>query len=139
MNKNLNIYGVDFDGTMTTHEYPAIGTPTKYAIDVLKELQGFGHKIILITMRSGEELEAAVKYFEDASIKLHGVNENPDQHIWTTSKKIYANSYIDDAAVGCPVRLTVLKNGERYRVVDWNMVWFNLTGKTWEQYKGLTE
>ena len=34
---------------------------------------------------------------------MNGINEDPDQKEWTQSPKVYANLYIDDAALGCPL------------------------------------
>lgn len=97
------VIGVDFDGTMVTHRYPEIGTPLENAVETLHRLIEAGHKIILYTMRSEERLADAVEYMEDNDIKLFGVNENPTQHHWTKSRKIFCNLYIDDAALGVPL------------------------------------
>jgi hypothetical protein len=70
-------------------------------------------------MRSGEALDAAIKWFSDNGLPLYGVGENPTQKEWTTSKKCYAHIYIDDAALGCP--LVKGENGER-DYVDWDAV-----------------
>ncbi len=96
------IIAVDFDGTCVTHEYPKVGKDIG-AAPVLKCLVRHGWKIILNTMRSGKELQDAVKWFEDRDIPLYGINENPAQKSWTTSPKVYAHYYVDDAAVGCPL------------------------------------
>jgi hypothetical protein len=97
---------VDFDGTCVTHEYPDIGKDIG-AVPVLKELVRMGHKIILNTMRSGAELEAAVHWFKENGIDLYGINEDPGQNKWTQSPKVFANIYIDDAALGCPLSYDV--------------------------------
>ena len=47
------IIAVDFDGTCVSHEYPKVGKDIG-AVPVLKALVEIGHKIILNTMRSGE-------------------------------------------------------------------------------------
>ena len=93
---------VDFDGTCVTHEYPKVGKDIG-AVPVLKKLTDSGHKLILNTMRAGKELAAAIKWFIDNDIPLFGANENPTQKSWTTSPKVHANLYIDDAALGCPL------------------------------------
>jgi len=93
---------IDFDGTCVTHEYPNIGRDIG-AVPVLKRLVEAGHKLILNTMRSGPQLEAAVNWFKDHDIPLYGVNEDPGQKEWTQSPKVFANMYIDDAALGCPL------------------------------------
>lgn len=113
------IVAVDFDGTCVEHEYPAVGMDVEGAVDVLRALNKRGHKIILFTMRSGAKLEAAIKWFRDRKIELWGVNENPEQKAWTTSPKVYADIYIDDAALGCPVTFI---DGARYPVVNWNKI-----------------
>ena len=108
------IIAVDFDGTCVTHEYPSIGKDIG-AVPVLKELVAKGHQIILFTMRSGEQLIEAIRWFNRNGILLYGVNENPHQSTWTTSPKPYAHLYIDDAALGVP--LVISKQGRNY--VDW--------------------
>ncbi len=115
------IFAVDFDGTCVEHRYPEIGKSIG-AESVLKCLVDNGHKIILYTMRSHKPyegrdlLQEAVDWFKDNGIELFGVNENPLQGSWTDSPKPYANYYIDDSALGCP--LTIKSLGTR-PYVDW--------------------
>lgn len=101
------IIGIDFDGTCVTHDYPFIGEDIG-AVPILKKLIEADHKLILITMRGnnkdGNFLDYAVRWFKKNGIKLSGINENPYQHTWTNSPKIYANLYIDDAALGIPLK-----------------------------------
>jgi len=106
---------IDFDGTCVTHDYPEVGKDIG-AVPVLKALAAKGDQLILFTMRSGETLEHAVKWFADNGIPLYGVNTNPTQSSWTKSPKAYAQLYIDDAALGIP--LTYPMNGKR-PYVDW--------------------
>ena len=96
------IIAIDFDGTVVTHEYPSVGKDID-AVSVLEDLIYNGHKLILNTMRSGKELSDAIKWFESKGIELYGVNENPTQKSWTTSPKVLADLYIDDAALGIPL------------------------------------
>jgi hypothetical protein len=110
---------VDFDGTCVTHEYPKVGKDIG-AVPVLKKLTDNGHKIILNTMRSGKELAAAIKWFIDNDIPLFGANENPTQKSWTTSPKVHANLYIDDAALGCPLIFDHAVSSRPF--VNWVMV-----------------
>ena len=114
---------VDFDGTCVTHDYPRIGKEIG-ATKVLKRLVKAGHKLILNTMRSGKELQDALHWFNKNEIALYGVNENPTQKRWTTSPKVYAHMYIDDAAFGCPL-LNVPDFSDR-PFVDWDSVWRQL-------------
>lgn len=110
---------IDFDGTCVTHDYPRIGKDIN-AIDVLKKLVVNGHKLILNTMRSGKELDEAVNWFKENGIELYGVNENPSQKSWTNSPKVYAHMYIDDAALGCPLKLDLSLSDRPF--LDWEVV-----------------
>jgi len=97
------IIAVDFDGTCVTHQYPDIGRAIG-AMPVLADLVKAGHKIILYTMRSGLELDYAGNWLKFQGIPLYGINENPGQEQWTSSRKVYADLYIDDAALGIPLK-----------------------------------
>lgn len=115
------IIAVDFDGTCVTHEYPEVGRDIG-AAPVLKELVAKGHKLMLWTMRShGDQhkncLNDAINWFKDNDIELWGINENPEQN-WSNSNKQYANLFIDDAALGCPL----IKPINERPYVDWNEV-----------------
>lgn len=93
---------VDFDGTCVVHSYPYIGKDIG-AVPVLKELVEKGHNLILWTMRSEQTLDDAVEWFKSNGIPLYGIQHNPLQDSWTSSPKAYAQLYIDDAALGCPI------------------------------------
>jgi hypothetical protein len=79
-----------------------------------------GHKLILNTMRSGDELADAVQWFIDNDIPLYGVNENPSQKSWTSSPKVYAHLYIDDAALGCLLKMDPAVSDRPF--VNWEAV-----------------
>ena len=126
---------LDFDGTVVTHEFPKIGKDIG-AVPVLKKLIENGHNLILFTMRSdvvnpvsydgaiitedGNYLSDALDWFNKNDIPLYGVQTNPTQHNWTHSPKAYAQLYIDDAALGCP--LVEDKEVSDRPFVDWHMV-----------------
>lgn len=122
---------IDFDGSVVTHEFPQIGKDIG-AVPVLKELVANGHKLILFTMRSDKEkvittddkpsdyLTQAVKWFESHDIPLWGINQNPEQHTWTSSPKPYAHLYIDDAALGTPLAYEPIISQRLF--VDWEEV-----------------
>lgn len=114
---------IDFDGTCVTHDYPRIGKDIG-AVTVLKRLVESGHKLILNTMRSGNELQDAIDWFNENGIELYGANENPAQKRWTQSPKVYAHLYIDDAALGCPLRMNSDLSERPF--VDWEVVSFLL-------------
>lgn len=127
---------IDFDGTCVTHEFPSIGKDIG-AIPVLKELVKNNHKLILFTMRSnmkdvksldynihsqsGNYLDEAVKWFKNNKIPLYGINVNPDQITWTESPKAYGQLYIDDAALGIPLKYNI--NISERPFVDWEEVY----------------
>lgn len=127
MSKNI---AVDFDGTCVTHDFPRVGADIG-AQPVLRKLVAAGHKLILFTMRSdisdpqsddpgihvqgGNYLSDALDWFSRNGIPLWGIQTNPEQRSWTTSPKAYADCYIDDAAIGCPLIADV--SGRPF--VDW--------------------
>ena len=97
------VIAVDFDGTCVTHDYPYMGSDIG-AVPVLRELADAGYRLVLSTMRSGKLEKEAVAWFKSNNIPLYGVNTNPDQKSWTSSPKVYADLYIDDAALGVPLK-----------------------------------
>lgn len=114
-----HVIAIDFDGTCVEHDYPAVGLEVEGAVETLRALNKRGHRLILFTMRSGEKLEAAERWFRDRKIELWAVNENPEQRSWTASPKVYADYYIDDSALGCPIMFI---DGVRHPVVNWSKV-----------------
>ncbi len=111
--KSVNM---DADGTCFTHDYPRIGKDIG-AVPVLKKMVANGCKLILFTMRSGETLDDAVKWFKDNDIPLYGIQTNPTQRHWTTSPKSYAELMIDDSALGCPLKFDATLSDRPF--VDW--------------------
>src|SRR5574343_122261 len=112
------LIAVDFDGTCVTHEYPKVGVDIG-AAPVLKELVENGHKLVLYTMRSGETLLDALEWFKFNEIPIERCETVIENQTWTQSPKLYAQLYIDDAALGCPL-LTSEKIERPY--VDWLVV-----------------
>lgn len=106
---------VDFDGTVVTHAYPETGDDVG-AVPVLRELTNNGCRLILYTMRHGQLLDKAVRWFREHDIPLYAVNENPGQKRWTSSPKVHADLYIDDSNLGCPLRFM---DGVKRPVADW--------------------
>lgn len=112
------VIAVDFDGTCVTHDYPYMGSDVG-AVPVLRELVDAGYRLVLSTMRSGKLEKEAVAWFKSNNIPLYGVNTNPDQKSWTSSPKVYADLYIDDTALGVPLK-TSPSSVRPY--VDWERV-----------------
>ena len=126
------IIAIDFDGTCVSHEFPKVGKDIG-AVPVLRRLIDNGHKLILFTMRSHEQvdhmndnglpidvLQDAIDWFKENDIPLFGINENTEQKSWTHSPKPYAHLYIDDAAFGCPL-MTDTQISKR-PFVNWNEI-----------------
>ena len=109
------LIAVDFDGTVVTHAYPEIGDDAG-AVPVLKELTDNGCRLILFTMRHGKLLDDAIRWFRERGIPLYAVNENPAQREWTDSPKVFADLYIDDSALGCPIKF---EDGIKRPFVNW--------------------
>ena len=63
-------------------------------------------------------LQPAIDWFEEHHIPLYGINENPDQKEWTTSPKVYGDIYIDDVALGAPLK-TDESDGSTF--IDWDL------------------
>jgi hypothetical protein len=121
--KIIMVIAIDFDGTCVTHEFPSIGKDIK-AVPVLRDIIKRGHQLILFTMRSdgkrGLYLTEALDWFKDNNIPLYGIQKNPTQHTWTSSPKAFAQMYIDDAALGCPLKYDKGYSDRAY--VDWERV-----------------
>lgn len=95
---------VDFDGTIVTHEYPAIGKEIPFATDTLKMLAAEGHNLILWSVREGRLLEDAVNWCRQRGVEFYAVNKDfPEEDTGKNrrySRKIKADIWIDDRNVG---------------------------------------
>ena len=97
------IYAVDFDKTLNLAEkYPDLGKPNTELIEILKEKQAAGDKIILWTCREGELLERAVEYCRKYGLEFDAINDNTEENKekWGNNcRKVFANYYIDDKSM----------------------------------------
>lgn len=127
---------IDFDGTVVDHCYPYVGDDNPGAVQVLKNMVATGHHIILLTMRDAVNksprwpknpsvnqptvIDDAIGWYEDHDIPLFAINCNP-ACTFSKSNKVYADIYIDDAALGCPLVMKMDKTGNVYGrpMVDW--------------------
>ena len=109
---------IDFDSTICKQSYLSLGDPIPDALRVIKRLQDSNYKLILWTVRSGHFLTEAVNYLVKNEIKLYAVNDNPMQKWYSTSKKVSADIYIDNNALGCPL----IKIPNEVSFVDWATV-----------------
>ncbi|MGQ7867776.1 BT0820 family HAD-type phosphatase [Sunxiuqinia sp. sy24] len=101
MTRPLTI-AVDFDGTIVEHKFPAIGNELPFATHTLKTLQGKGHRLILWTYRSGQQLDEAVSFCKERGLEFYAINKNYPEEKMTNdiSRKILADVYIDDRNIG---------------------------------------
>lgn len=95
---------VDFDGTIVTHRYPAIGEEIPFAIETLKLLIADHHKLILWSVREGELLDEAVEWCRRRGVEFYAVNkdypeeeEDKNRHF---SRKLKVDMFIDDRNLG---------------------------------------
>ena len=110
--------GIDFDGCLVSWNFPLVGKDIGSA-EVCRDLVKKGVKIILYTMRDKEFLDDAVKWCKDNNIELYGINENPSQN-WSDSRKVHADIYIDDQALGCPLKEDKTISDRPF--VDWKKI-----------------
>lgn len=82
---------VDFDGTLHTGKFPAIGAPRHDVLEALITSAQRGHALILHTCRKGLELDEAVLWCEDHGLDLAAV--------WNGPGKPTADFYLDDRAI----------------------------------------
>ena len=96
------IIAVDFDGTIVEHDYPKIGKPIPFAINVLKKLQQEEHHILVLwTVREGKLLDEAVNYCSKNGITFYAVNKNyPEEEPGDSPRKLTADIFIDDKNIG---------------------------------------
>lgn len=119
------IIAVDFDGTCVTHAFPEVGKDIG-AIPVLKALVAKGHRLILYTMRDDRKykghhpLNESIQWFTKNGIELYCFNSNPTQGTWSKSPKVFAHLYIDDAALGIPLKFDEQMSERPF--VDWEKV-----------------
>ena len=94
---------VDFDGTIVAHEYPKIGKPIPFALEVLKKLIQEEHcNLILWTFREGRLLQEAIDYCEKNGVYFYACNKNypEEEEKDGNPRKIGADIFIDDRNIG---------------------------------------
>lgn len=99
----MTLYAIDFDGTIVTEEYPAIGKPIQATIDFIRAIQKRGDKWILLTMREGKSLREALTFLVLRKCFPAAINDNLPERVeqWGNNpRKVYADVYIDDHNAG---------------------------------------
>jgi hypothetical protein len=97
------IIAVDFDKTLHTGEWPLIGAPVPYAVDVMNRLKSDGHYLIIWTCREAELLTKAVNWMKEKGIPFDRVNDNVPGCVGQygyNARKVFADVYIDDQQLG---------------------------------------
>ncbi|MDR0428107.1 MAG: hypothetical protein LBH12_05840 [Dysgonamonadaceae bacterium] len=112
------VIAVDFDGTIVEHDYPKIGKPIPFAIDVLKKLHEERHTLILWTMREGDLLQEAIDYCKSKGLEFYAHNQNfqGEELKEGDSRKLSADIFIDDRNIGglidWGIIYKIIKSGE---------------------------
>ncbi len=97
------LIAIDFDGTIVTHEYPAIGREIPFAIDTLKKLQSdLQYRLVLWTVREGKELEEAVEFCKKRGLEFYAINSNYPEETkeHNEPRKLKADLFVDDRNLG---------------------------------------
>lgn len=102
MSKRIEIWAVDFDGTLCESVWPGIGSPNTKLINFLIKSRKEGIKLILWTCREGEKLREAVEWCKEQGLEFDAVNDNLTEmialHGGNNCRKVWAAKYIDDLA-----------------------------------------
>ena len=93
------IIACDFDGTIVSNEFPNIGDINNNVMDWIRDQKENGATIILFTSRRSNYLKQACDFCEQNNIPIDYVNENPEWLDFETSRKIFADIYVDDRSV----------------------------------------
>ena len=97
------VFGIDFDNTIATHNYPYVGELIPMAKEVINTLADNGHTIMLWTVRGNEywdsegkinALQNAREFLDDNEIEVHYFNESPIHP--SSSPKQLVDFFIDD-------------------------------------------
>ena len=108
---------VDFDSTIVTHEYPAIGEEIPFATETLRRLIADGHQLILWSVREEGALDEAVEWCRQHGVEFWAVNRDyPEEKIENNnhySRKLKVDMFIDDRNVG-----GLPDWGQIYRIVN---------------------
>jgi len=90
---NTLVVAFDFDDTV--YDFHKKGRQYEKTITLIKDLKSIN--CYLICWTGQEDLNFVANYLNENTIPYDAINENPPFHK-STSKKIYANAYIDDRA-----------------------------------------
>lgn len=98
------IIAVDFDGTIkSTTNWLDMSTPLMpFCKQVLTELHNKGCTLLLWTSREGEDYDKCISYLKEHGLyhMFETFNDNSCRIDFETSRKIYADVYVDDHNAG---------------------------------------
>jgi hydroxymethylpyrimidine pyrophosphatase-like HAD family hydrolase len=102
---NKKILGVDFDGTLSTFDYPYSGKVRfihKIIHAYIRRKHKQGWRIVIVTCREKERLGLVRLFMEYHNIPYDAINENYKPLIDTFGecRKISVDLYIDDKNIG---------------------------------------
>lgn len=104
------IIAVDFDGVIVSDKFPLIGDADFEILTLLGKAIDKGHQVILWTCRVGDRLREAEDWCRERRLRFTCVNGNSPTNLAeykTDPRKIYADIYIDDRAIGYNREVTV--------------------------------
>lgn len=120
------IIAVDFDGTIVEDKYPLIGREKPFATEILRKFMEQRHRLILWTMRNGQELADAVEWCKKRGVEFYAVNTIASDIVGeeidpSLSQKLHADVFIDDRNIGGLPSWTeiydMVMNGKTYEQV----------------------
>lgn len=97
------LFAIDLDGTIVEESFPEIGQLKPHAIRVMKRIKENGGKIAIWTSRSTSQAGKVQKFLAENNIPYDVYNEPfPEikEKYEATSRKVFADIYIDDRAYG---------------------------------------
>ena len=97
------IIAIDFDGTIHSGQWPAIGEPLPGAKEAINNLRAEGHYVIIWTCREGVQQTEMVNWLLQQGIGFDRVNDHEPGNLAMygyAARKVYAHVYIDDKNVG---------------------------------------
>lgn len=97
------IIAIDFDGTLVEDRFPEIGAKREWVWIRALRARKEGKKLILWTSRDNGNLKKAVEFCEEQGLIFDAVNENLEEVrtlFNNDTRKVYADEYWDDKAIG---------------------------------------
>ena len=125
------VIAIDFDNTISTHNYPYTGYLIPMAKEVIDVIKDNGHHTFLWTVRSDESFDSegrvnslneAKKFIIDHEIEIDTFNVSPIHP--SSSPKQLAHIVIDDINLGTPMMFY-----KGHRVVNWYELTYHLENR----------